>query len=107
MADLLGLGKVLGAPETLFLNYSLFVIYMFQVIIRICIYDKAIIVKEQCSKSIRDLLIGIRIQPAIPLIYLLESLSLISRLKLLARFDTKGIIDEINSTSGFMWLTTR
>lgn len=39
-------------------------------------------------------------------LYLLVSLSRVSRLKLLARFETQGIVDETHSTSRLMWLAS-
>lgn len=39
-------------------------------------------------------------------LYLLVSLSRVSRLRLLARFETQGIVDETHSTSRLMWLAS-
>lgn len=54
-----------------------------------------------------DLYLGWGQTPArYPSIYLLVSLSRVSRLKLLAGFETQGIVDETNSTSRLMWLAS-
>ncbi|GER47770.1 AMP-binding enzyme [Striga asiatica] len=48
--------------------------------------------------------LGSRVDTPAP--YLKVSLSRVSRLKLLAGFETQGIVDETNSTSRLMWLAS-